>query len=501
MFSLEATVLPVSVSSSPVSILSHNGAYDGLTINDTTISFSVEFATLGSVSATYNYLGVKKAYNIQGVYSQYKVQLYVDGTLVSEGVISDEQRADGFKTRASSNLYVGQSSDTNSLVSIAAMAVYERALTDSEAYLHYVSSRDVMSKESVGGALANTFFNAGQNSRNIYTYYSWEQEDLLSGAYTNVSTFNNNMVPVQNDSGVSLAGQAKVSLETSTMPTNIYGIKLGWRGSGSYLVEVSINGGTTWSTAQNEAIVPGTFNVSPTSIQFAVRVTFTGGTSSDTSYINKIFAYVYSDAIGYTSNFDRPFTLTSGSVTADFDYSVVDRLDNAGLLVLNTSNAKSEINTGTEPDSYQAIEFWWKTNQAGAVSIMTSTSGNLSTSGTAGSTKFTFDSGDTLYINGVSVATNTVTAVANRWYHIVYVFSAPANEQVTFTPNTASTSSVYSSITFYSDLLTASNVLSIFSNYTQYPSASVGSESLTVTEGPTAYKIYQYDWSLTQTGI
>ena len=76
-FSLEAWVKPVNVSGE-VSVMSHSGIYDGITITPTHIYFRTKYLTAGTCETSYEY-ETGKSFHVVGVHTNAKNSLYVDG--------------------------------------------------------------------------------------------------------------------------------------------------------------------------------------------------------------------------------------------------------------------------------------------------------------------------------------------------------------------------------------------------------------------------------------
>lgn len=132
-FSLEAWVKPVNVTGE-IAIMSHAATYDGLTITPTHIYFRTIYQTAGTCEVSYEY-ETGKSFHVIGIHSNAKNSLYVDGILVAETDLSDEQQADayGFVT---TDLIAGESA-TGSTIAVDATAIYSFPITSDIASKHY----------------------------------------------------------------------------------------------------------------------------------------------------------------------------------------------------------------------------------------------------------------------------------------------------------------------------------------------------------------------------
>lgn len=499
-FTLESTILPMDRLTNFISIFSHNAVEDGLYIKSNEIRFTVEFNTLGAVTVAFPIPDEYESYTVQAVYDVSKIQLYVNGKVYSEAAISDAQLKDGFKTRASNNLYIGQGTASGKMFAIDGMAIYARALTDSECYLHHQAVNRVLPSEelsSIFGGVAS--LTGGVNSRNIILNRVWNPQWTESAVFNKTATSDGRLVPeVDYLTGNSKSGQWSSSFSVDGWPT-VYNIVIKWVGQGNFIVEASLNGGTSWVAVTNGVPVTGTHNVSTTSLKPVVRVTFTGGVANDPSRLDSMSTTVYGSSAVYTSDSQRSTGSSITTMTFDKAFEPIQRGLRHGLSVVSDVTLTADT-ISTDPQTFQTIETWvkWDSSVAGQYAYDLRpgiANGYLWVTGTP---TFAWAIG-TVYINGSVATSGTVPMFSNRWYHVVHVLPAAYNTAIIL-GSKVSQRVTYARFTLHPTTLNATQALNLFNAYHAYPTARLATESNPFSETATPYKIYQNDWALIKTG-
>ena len=274
---------------------------------------------------------------------------------------------------------------------------------------------------------------------------------------------------------------------------------LRWNGAGGFTVEVSLNGGTSWTAVTSGVPVTGTWAIGTTNIKPLVRVTFTGGVLNDTAHLKELTATTYGDSLVYSS--DATIALPAGAVvqTWDREHEPIQRGMRKGFSTTGASILPADTGS-TDPSTFQTIETWvmWDDPTASqyAYDLRPSVAnGYLWIAGA----NFGWAIG-TMYINGVASTANTVPIYPDRWFHFVHVLPAAYNTPIEVGTRVAGRAT-YSVFNLHPAALTASQALSLFNAYHGYPTARIATDANPVTEGAGAYKTYQTDWALTPTGM
>lgn len=496
-FTLEATILPADTLAGSQSVLSHVSVYDGIAIINRQLRFTVEFNTTGSVYVAYNIPDNFEAMTVVATYTPGAIKMYVNGESVGSAEVSTAQIKDGFKVRASNNLCLGVASGSQ-VIMVDSVAVYSRALTDAEAYMHYIASIRTVPDNDATEALRPIRFDG--TGRNIYAKKVWTGNDFSEGTHTNTSYNETGLIP-QIDVTTQLS-KASTWIGTFEMPTStdiplLYGVKVEYEGAGSYTAAFSRDNGNTWLTPATFSELSGTFNWAPTGQPILARITFTGGIASDPAVVTRIALTAYMSADLTSTDSGRTITLASGNLVSDDQEEPIIRERFNGIYNNGVAFTMTADTDPDDPKPVAAIETWmtfessltnsyvFDNRPGGGTHFLWSTGG-----------KFAFPAGGTLYINGANVATAVADTRLGVPNHILYVFPSTFTTPVSF----SATYKDYQFIKVYNVAPTAADVARIYSAYMGYPTTRLVTESNPVTEGGSAYKTYSYDWSVTQAG-
>lgn len=462
-FTLEAWVyLQDKGANADVRILSNVGAYDGLTINGTKVSFSTSYATTGSAKATYD-IQVNRRIHVVGIHTANKNMLYVDSILVSEVEITDAQKTDTFIT-TDGFLYCGGSSGGDS-IAVNGLAFYGNSLTGDAVVRHFTAGNKHLDKAAVPNTFGGIRIPLSQSVADVFLRQTWFTEfDWNSGYKTDVVVEDSRLKP-RLSGGVSLAGTwLDVFPMSATSATSVNGVNMMWDGEGA-IVEASLNG-TSWETVvrgQNLALIPPGFN--PTNQDLQIRVRFTGGVTDDPAYIDSLTVVGYKTGV-IPSVANRTIS-TTGFIQNDYDPA--ELRDDWGVVLPNTKTLT--IGADSSPDAVlpKTIEFWAK-------GVFTS---NIT--------------GATIYTNG----TTGVAVAAGEWQHRVYTLPSGFTGDLVLT----STSAQFGQVALYSVTKTAAEVKEMYDAYVGIPKALAPDASvITITEPAEAALLYDYDWSISASG-
>lgn len=494
-FALECWVLPTAFTGT-ISIMSHTGAYDGLYFDGDKIHFKVEFETLGSLDISFAVADFPDAMHIVANYGVNSIQLYVNGERAASADLTDAQIADGFKTRANTNLFIGESATATQAIVIDGIAVYARTLSDSEIYKHFTMGRRVIAAQDVSGAFGG--YGWYGNRRDIFSYKEWSGKDWYNAIYTNVEFEAEGLKPAEDPATqLSKAGTWTGVYEAGASPTNLYGVKVDWDADGSYVVQASLDGGTTWTASLvNNRIITGTYNWVVTDKIVLIRVTFTGGITADPAVIRRLRVTGYSTNKVYGNDNSRYITLSDGlSSTANDANEPIENNYGAGIEIYG-GVANIQADATADIRNTAAIEFWFKWNGPPASGYVFDArpGGDNSYLWVNGTNQLSFAGQTAVYVNGAAVTSGSFVPITGVWYHIVFVFDAPHNFYITL-PATGAKN--YDIINIYPTAPTAAQVLTMYKAYGGYPEATLVAEDINVQEAATPFNTYAYDWTLT----
>lgn len=501
-WSMEIWAGPRAVDSGVLDLISNaistSSPQDGLWIDSDFIHFTVEFNTLGRVDLKWPMPDALEEWHIVGVYTPAKVQLYINGEVVDEADISDEQIADGFKyTDATFN--VGRSSGTIG-ASVDGIAVYSRALTDAEIYRHFVSGRRMPTVEDIAAIFGGNSFNG--THRDIFSTKQWySRDDWILESYEDIDVESGDLRPIEDPvDQTSMPGEWTAVYETAAAPSNLYGVQIDWDGDGDFVVEASLDSGDSWVSVENGRVVDGTFNWDSTDINVLIRVSFTGGVVSDPATVRRLRVVSFLSPTVYGTDVSRSLTVTDGVSTLmetnePIEFNIFSGLrteSTDGSIVINPDIEDEE------PRDIGSLEFWVRFNgtQTSKYIFDSRPDGGTAYVQASGTNKFVF-TGGTLYINKVSISTNTTDVLVDTWYHVVFVFTTPIATAITIP---ADGSRQYAVINAYPAQLTSGEVSTIYGLYSGYPSSALATESNPVSEELDAYHLYSYDWAIQPVG-
>lgn len=502
-FALEAWVKPISVTGE-VAIMSHSGAYDGLVISPTHIYFRTKYLTAGTCEVSHEY-ETGKAFHVVAVHTNAKNSLYVDGKLVAETDLTEDQQADAYSF-LTTDLIGGQSA-TSSTIALDAPAIYSSSISGDVISKHYSYGVSVDTSEGIAGMHNATFWNFSDEKRNIAASKKWtSEEDWKSGVLTDVAVSNDSIVPsyTQSESEVvedglivpvytntSLPGVWQTSISLGEVPeSTLADMRLTWFGEGDFTVEYSLDDGTTWKNP----------NLGPTeSLDNAdvidIRVTFDGGIVDDTSYVGSLNIVVYIDKTFLGNRSDRFASLTGNGLASEEYFEPIEYADFNGIQLLSGAIALTADNSynGEEEAgdlNITGFEMWVKPV---AGNILSGTGISVARSGNT----ITFSGLSTLTVNGVSVTSGATVFNSNSWYHIAGIFTTAANPAL----NIGVTNTLVSQLSVITNALTLTGLQQLYAAYLGLPGLVLtDTTDVEIAEAVPATNLYAHVWGITPAG-
>lgn len=443
-------------------VLSNLSNYDGIIVNGTSVSFVIKYLTTGECRVSYD-IQVPRRISITGVYDVDKILLYIDGQLVGQSEVSEDQRSDQFIS-TNNTLYSGATSSSQK-IAINNVATYPRAVDAGEVQQIYLSSQNTGDVPTMYGGVSHEL-----GSRENITYLKQifdNNDDWQSGTAMDVRIQDDSLVPTF-QSNVSLPGFWIGNFQIgSTESATIFGVNINWDGIGA-IIEASLDG-ITWESVtrgKNIDLVPPGFN--PTDKILLVRVTFPGGTLNDQSYLDSLTLTGYSTGISTSLN-DRTITY-AGDIDIRENKPVLDLSDDWGV---NLTGGSVVIGADPNAETIRTAEIWVKAG-SGLTRVGLSSSG-----------------GGAAYVNGIGGGTLPV----GEWA-VMHIVSATNITEVTL-----SGGAQVGRISYYKDALTTTDVQNIYASYVGTKTARYSdSNSITVAETAGSTQIYAHEWAILSSG-
>lgn len=466
-FSVEVFVRPIMTdltNEAPIQIFGNDSFMDGIVIEGTVISFGTSYASTGEARCYYDLMDYQ-AVGAVATHTRDKNQLFINGDLVAEVMITPEQQADTFAAPGTT-LVSGSTTGPNSLM-LNSLSLYDTELDDDAIMTHYANAQDVLGVEDIAlnyGGSALEFAPEGAVSPFLQIEYSSDAEWAL-GHRVDTRIDDGTLLPAFSQ-GVSIAGYWQTVIPLGLSDTPIYAANLIWEGTGAK-VETSRDG-IDWDTAQKaKALTTIPKGMNGEGEFLYVRVSFPGGVADETSSFDNMVFSLY--ASGSIPNFSgREVVLDKATPEADFD--VIDFQENWGVELEGGSvTIKAPVGeTGIIPS---VVEVWGMKN---------------------GST-FTDNLGAaTVYTNG-----GTSKAWANgEWQLRHYVFDTPYTGDIVF-----SGTGQIGHIVLYPAKLSAADIHEIYTAYVGKPKIEVEvDEVFDIHEFNGKVDIYEYDWGIESAG-
>lgn len=501
-FTLEAWFKPIKVTSE-VTILGRNQtALDGITFDGNKISFKTVYATTGTCSADYEVGPFLQSYHVVGVHTVSKNVLYVNGVVVASSDITAAQQADIYATAEVGFLYSGKSATATNKYALDAPALYKVPLGPEVVFRHFTLGQGVDTTEAIVSQRGGIVWHFSDTNRSAVWESEWQGQDWANSSTTDIIITNNGIVPNADPTNLSYPGIWLGAIVSDFGgSTSLAGARVEWDGDGSFIIESSVDTGTTWQTCTNGNLVPGTVGLNPTgSIEF--RITFAGNITNDASIVRSLYVIVYNDFSVAGSRSDRSAAISGAVYNSTLSAEPIQH-DDFGGAVFNGGKFVVSPDQNSVPFTTFGIEAWVKFNSLSSAAtifdLRTSTTTSapfLGWTGSAGAGQ-----GITLYVNGVATAPASFIPVVGRRYHLFLVLSASSNAAITVGQKYDGTQPLQAMITnvsIFNKTFTAQDVASIYAAYqgvvlTNYIDPSFP-QIVEKTGNP--YTIYSYDWSI-----
>lgn len=447
-FSLSSIVRPIPATGK-LQILSSNTRYDGLSIDGTVVSFAITFAAEGECRVEYD-LGQARRVHLVGIYNVNNILLYVDGQLVGQEEISEEQKNDNFAS-GDNSLHMALSNNSRSLA-VNGVGIFGQALDSSAILDLYASSTKTYQTNNVPVMYGGIVYNVAQQQNDIYFTAIWNFDNWTDGVLNNVTTDDGYLIPVVNN-GVLQTGNWKHSVSIDGGLTSIYGVVPDWDGEG-VTVESSLDG-TSWETlTRGKNLTSITSGYNPAGKVLQVRVTFT----DVEGYLKSLsFTGFKTGIVVYTNG--RTLTITSAYPNYDQPVNTLDDLWGTKLVSGTMTLSSGGLTAGT-------YELW--VQPQGAFTILPS---------------------GTTYVNGAAALVSTIAI--GQWA-LVHVTNTVSSANLVISGDVR-----VGRVAFYPTLFDATTILNVYKSYVGNNISRADDVSvISVTEPAASVDIYGYDWTV-----
>lgn len=500
-FSLEAWFKPINVTQAK-GILGHLGIVDGLTFDGEKISFTTLHGSAGAATASYFPPNISTSFYVLGVHTGERNELYVNGVRVSSVDLTTQQISTPYDApTAPGYLYSGHLPGS---VVVDSVAVYPRALTSRQAKLHFLWGRDAPDFRDVVARNSGTLWDFADASADIAYELNFETtEDWATGQSASVSIENNTLSPsIVN--ALTVEGTWLNGFILGAVTGTADSSKIWWDGDGSFTVQTSLDGGSSWSTATNGREIPGIGPAFSSGNQsLSIRVVFAAGEPDTTiTKIRKLNLKLYRSRSAVSMSSTKKVVLTNKTSLASEVYQPIEQND---LMGLNLHGGYSTLQSG---DAVRTIEMWFSPETLPApgtgyvFDARPAIEAWLYWNGTAWA-----GSPGTIYIlNGVETLPANIKMPAGSWNHLVVVLPLNTTAAIYLGARNSLDEALKSRIGFlstYSTVISSSQAASFYNAYLGIPSSTVSDTSILNIQDPVVgspTKIYAYSWSTTGSG-
>lgn len=320
----------------------------------------------------------------------------------------------------------------------------------------YASGQNVNASATVLTSASPSFFPLNLSTQSVITIGNSYNDPQISTAsiknfgitnvpvssfaafdYTSASTFLIKFTNTTSPFIISQYGYWEYVIPSINYPTKeLLGSVFDWTTMDNCKVSLSTNSGSTYTTITRQQPITS-YDLTGTSKNINIKVEITTDYTLDGSYqsFNNLYYNFYTDLQAYSDNELYLMTPASSKSLANYIFSgntnILARPENFGVKFYGDSSKAPGYANIQVPKTYNAIEMWYRPDNilSGSLNyLIVDSSGSASDTSLwlNASGRFAFNSSPaTLYINGVSVSTNTYTASANELYHIIYVPNTP----------------------------------------------------------------------------
>jgi len=425
--------------------------------------------------------------------------LWVNGKMVAETSVPSGYAESKFSF-VYDDFYIGNGGSGTDSYAADGYSCYAYVLTEEQINNHFQACRDVVKMDDNVGFYGGAYRDGTQ--RNIFQQFTYTSTaDWLTGENNNVSVADDSLRPTESQEvatlGLSFAGSwiGKYSLDTTELAT-IAGVKAEWNGDGNFIVESSLDGGSTYQTVTNGELIPTSQGLNPAGKNLLIRVSFTGGVLNDIATVRDLTLTAYRDNYIYGNDVSRPMLITGNVSTAIERNEPIESNERAGIhfysgfVKIAADNTESPINT-------QTYEFWVKPR-----GVTSGSGGYIFDNRGYGGTTYLWIveatgawgfANATVYVNGSSIAGGTVLR-KNEWYHVVIVLPAANNLDANI--GTGQFLGEMNMVATYPTALSAAQVLALYNGYQTQPTASITEVGVPVIFEPAnPFVLTSLDWA------
>lgn len=467
-FTIEVTVRLIRKENSvaQIQVFGTGSAMDGLVIAGTVVSFTTKYTNSGEARCEFD-VQEYQTLRIQALHTSTRNALYINGDLVDEVAITDEQQADTYLATGNS-LTAGTSSGPN-LIAMNGLAVYPRALDEGDIDEHVDEASDNMDEFTVGAAYDGvTFALNSSTSLPIIEYVYTDEYQWQMGRLSGTVIDNEQIVP-QAVGGVSLPGVWEAVIPLPPEQT-LSSVTLNWLGEGE-TVETSLDG-INWNEERRAAKISTIGDGFDTTDKVLfIRVSFPGGVVNDRSYFDSLVISIYGPVSTVAPTLEtRTLTMVNASIEADYD--ITDYHENWGVEINNGSMTLS----GSTPTAMapRTIQVWAKKGMGDfSDNLQATASGWYTNDGT------------------YSQAYQT-----DEWQLRTYTFTSGHSGEISFTGT-----GQIGCILIYAHELTSQQIKDTYTSFTGTVTTSFpDSGTVTFVDISSNVEIYEYDWAIESAG-
>lgn len=502
-FSFEFWVRPVSTAAGSLSMFKRTTS--GITLSGNTLTFTINMST--AISLTYS--GIKAGNSYHGVvhYDGSAIAMYINNELVGTAEVTPANFAASF-TDTDSTLSFSATGGYTAIID--SIAVYGTVLHADTVETHYESGIDYPEVERISGFNNSHQYRLCDDNATVFgQIYAAEEADWLLGTFTgNAAVVNDELVNTYSDTTAQYeAGTWTTSLAFEAQALVLAGSRITWDSNITNLtVEVSTNGGTSFSTASNGSSPVGAFDLTSAGLTVVIRVTLAAGASQTQVGKINLVLYTSKDINGTNSIIPLQVKDSVNAVLSEFDYEPSEFNLNSGVFLSSATN-RLDLAADSVFGGYQAIEFTiYIPSSQNSKTVMTSTVASPPTISTNASGQWTFSNLTALYVDGVAISSGT-TVSTGTWHHVIAVFAAASG--TFYFGNNAAQNAAYSCrigyLASYFAAITAANVLIMYNAWVGKAPLRV-TDTNTVTVADHAYasgkpvQAYAFNWAVSSGG-
>lgn len=477
-FSLEAWFLPVTHNKTgELVVIGH--ATEGLIWNGTSFILRIKQKAGAIIESTWTPVQIQ-VFHFVVTYDASKTTLFVNGELAIELEIP---QTDTFLTTAGTAISIHALSGGAVATAIYdSIALYTRALSQTEIRLHYSWGNDVMDATAIASTKGGGTWSLSYQDVNVYEKITYDSSNWDTGQAIGLSA-----VDTLTADDEAVGGTWRQAIPINAMiDTTTPGIHLTYVGQGATLAYST--DAVTWTTIPNKTTVLE--DVSTVGLTLFLQLTVTG-----TGWVSSLTVDVLSSRLMDPLAGNRLLAFKSAAM----DQTPGNQLDFQSDWGATLAGGYVEIQTNpdpSEPAPIRSIEAWLKFSENDGLVVIAGSSNYVDlVNGTITPT------GATVYRNGASFSG---TPAINEWAHWVFVFSSDQTESVRLGDKKSISDTLAMSIghlASYPAALTPAQVAALYKFNTGVPALRIDDASgMTTSEDTPAVSIYAYSWSYVSGG-